>query len=347
MQETMKAIVKDKAAPGARLMEVPVPQVGPKDVLVEVKATSICGTDLHIFNWDQWAQSRIKPPMVFGHEFSGIVLEVGDMVTDIKVGDHVSAETHITCGRCYQCRIGMRHYCQNCKIIGVDVPGTFAEYAVIPDKVAWVNDKSIPFEIASIQEPMGNAIYATTDGSPITGETVAIFGCGPFGQMACAVAKQAGAFKVIAIEPNEYRAQAALKLGADSVINPDKEDLYSRIAELTDRAEVDVVLEMSGHPKAIRDGFKLLRNGGRITLFGIPSQPITLDLPQDIIFKSAHVIGITGRKIFETWFQVAAFLRSSKIDIRPVITHQFKLEEFEEAMALMKEGRSGKIVMHP
>ncbi|MBZ0273866.1 L-threonine 3-dehydrogenase [bacterium] len=341
----MKAIAKTGPEAGAAMIETDIPRVGPRDVLVKVRATSICGTDLHIYNWDDWAKARVPVPMVFGHEFTGEVVERGADVTEIAIGDRVSAETHIVCGVCYQCRIGAKHICENTSIIGVDRPGCYAEYISIPAKNAWKNSPDMPDEIASIQEPLGNSVFAVTEGSVVTGKVVAIFGMGPFGQMAIAVAKAYGAAHIIAVEPQPYRRDMATRMGADYVIDPSTENVVERVKALVGGPHVDIVVDMSGTQAAIRDGFAVLTNGGRFTFFGLPSKRIDLDLANDIIFKGANVIGISGRKIWQTWYTVKEMLETGRLAIRPVITHIIPFEKFEDGFALMRSGECGKVVM--
>jgi len=344
MPEKMKALAKLKPEPGATLITADVPAIGKRDILVKVRATSICGTDLHIYNWDDWSANRIKTPIIFGHEFTGEVVEVGSDVREIKVGQLVSAETHITCGLCYQCRIGARHHCENTIILGVDRQGCFAEYVAIPAKNAWVNSPRMSDEVASIQEPVGNSVFAVTEGSIVTGKVLAIFGMGPFGQIGIGVAKAFGAAHIIAVEPHAYRLDMARKMGADHLIDPSKENVVERIKEILGGAHVDIVVEMSGNQKAIRDGFAVLVNGGRFTMFGLPSGPIQINLADDIIFKGAKVVGISGRRIWRTWYTVKELLETGKLDVRPVITHTFPLEDFEKGFELMASGHCGKII---
>lgn len=342
---TMRAIVKHRSGPGAELRTVPVPQIGLRDILVKVMATSICGTDVHIYNWDQWSEERIKPPMVFGHEFAGEVVAIGNEVTDIKLGDYVSAETHVVCGTCYQCRTGFKHFCQDTAILGVHIPGAFAEYVAIPAKNAWKNDRSIPADVASVQEPLGNAIHTALAGELI-GNTVAVIGCGPIGVMSIGVAKAAGASTIFALDINPYRLDLAKKMGADVTLNSREVDVVEEIQRLTNGSGVDVILEMSGNPHAIRQGFEMLRCGGRYSMLGIPPV-MELDIANAIVFKGATVNGITGRKMFDTWYKTSALLSSGKLDLSPIITHRIALEDFEEGFELMKSGNCGKVVMYP
>ncbi|OEG00483.1 L-threonine 3-dehydrogenase [Vulcanibacillus modesticaldus] len=346
MEGKMKAIVKSQSGPGAELKEVDIPKIKPNEALVKVKATSICGTDVHIYTWDDWAASRIKPEMIFGHEFSGEVVEVGSEVTNVKVGDHVSAETHIICNECHQCQIGQYHVCQNTEILGVDRNGVFAEYVAIPATNLWKNDRDLPFEIASIQEPMGNAVHTLLSGE-VTGKNVVVIGAGPIGIMAAATAKAIGAKQVIITDINDYRLKLAEKMGATITINSSEVDPVKEVYDITDGNGADVVLEMSGHPVAIQQGFKMLTFGGRISMLGLPSKSVEIDITNDIVFKGATIHGITGRKIFETWQQVSGLLKSGAVDLNPIITHTLPLEEFEKGFELMISGKSGKVVLIP
>ena len=347
MKGEMKAIMKKKPGPGAELVAVPIPKIGPRDILVKVKATSICGTDLHIYEWNAWAQRRIKPPRVMGHEFGGEVVEAGKDVTFVSVGDHVSAETHIVCGKCFQCRTGQAHVCQNVKILGVDTDGCFAEYVAIPEENAWVNDKKLPPEIAAIQEPFGNAVH-TVFSEDVAGKTVAVFGLGPIGVCAVAICRAAGAAHVFAIgRKNDYRINLAKKMGADTIIKSNEQDTVKVIKEATGGSGVDVSLEMAGSQEAISQCFKVLKFGGRVSLLGLPPDKITLDWADDIVFKAARVYGIAGRKMYGTWYTTAGLLKSGRVNVEPIITHKFKLEEFEKGMQLMHEGKCGKVVLYP
>jgi threonine 3-dehydrogenase len=325
---------------------VPVPGLGPRDVLVKVKAASICGTDLHIVSWDKWAQGRIRPPLVFGHEFCGDVVEAGAAVTQTDVGAYVSVEGHIADGTCYQCRTGNAHICENVQIVGVDRPGCFAEYVAIPETNVYPMDPDLPREVAAIQDPFGNAVHTTLSGE-VAGLSVAIVGCGPIGCCAVAVAKAAGARQVFATDIRPYRLALATRMGADRVIDTTGEDAVAVIKAETGGNGADVVLEMSGHPDGIRQAFKMLRVGGRISLLGIPSQPVTLDLAEDIIFKGATVLGINGRRMWQTWYQGQALLRSKKVDLTPLITHTLPLAEIEKGMELLRAGEAAKIILYP
>jgi threonine 3-dehydrogenase len=344
MNGKMEAALKVEAAPGATIALVDIPQIGPRDVLVEVKAASICGTDVHIYEWDAWARSRVQVPRIFGHEFAGEVVEVGSEVTSLVPGDFVAAETHITCGECYQCRTGQGHICRNVKIIGVDRDGAFARYIAIPASVAWKTGKEIEHSVASIQEPFGNAVHAVYAGE-ITNQTVAVIGCGPIGLWAVGLCHLSGASAIFAIEPNNKRLDLARNMGATCTLNPREVDPVQAILDATEGLGVDVVLEMSGHPAAIRQGFRALRNGGRVSLLGLPSREVELDLANDIIFKGATVMGISGRCLFDTWYRTRSILTSGHLDIKQVITHIMPFEQIGQAMEIMKSGDCGKIVL--
>lgn len=342
----MKAIVKSHTGPGVERKNVPTPDVGDGQVLIRVTATSICGTDYHIYRWDAWAASRFKPPKIMGHEVTGEVVEVGKGVTTVAPGDRVAAESHIACGRCFQCRIGKQHVCENLAILGVDVDGSFAEYVVIPEQNAWKIGPSIPAEVASIFEPLGNAVHATlvTD---VSAASIAIFGCGPTGLSAVQVARASGASPVLAVEINPYRVELAKKAGATLALNPQQSDVVAEILQATGGRGVDVVLEMSGSPQAVRQSFRVIRNGGRVSLFGIPSEPVQLNIAEDIIFKETRVVGTIGREMFRTWYKMEALLRSGLLDPAAIITHRMPLEDFDKAMELMRSGSCGKIVLFP
>ncbi|QNF29606.1 MULTISPECIES: L-threonine 3-dehydrogenase [Metabacillus] len=346
MNGKMKAVVKHHRGYGAQIQTVEIPQINEDEVLIKVKATSICGTDVHIYKWDEWSESRVNPPYVFGHEFSGEVVEKGSKVKNVDYGDSVSAETHIVCGKCSQCLTGKAHICKYTKIIGVDTRGCFAEYVALPAANLWKNPKEMLYDVAAIQEPMGNAVHTVLSGDVI-GKTVAIIGCGPIGLMAVGVAKAAGAAQVIALDINNYRLNLAKQMGATSVINSKNEEPLQAVKQLTNGDGVDVVCEMSGHPIAMNQGFRMVTNGGRVSILSLPVRPVELDVTNDIVFKGITVKGITGRKMFETWQQVSALLHSGQVNVKPIITHHFSLEEFEKGFELMIEGNCGKVVLYP
>ena len=322
----------------------PQPGLGPNDVLVAVQATSICGTDLHIYSWDPVMRRRIHPPMVFGHEFCGVVEKVGSEVEAIQPGQFVSAEMHVACGHCLQCRIGQQHICQNLKIIGIDLDGCFAQYVRIPASNVLPIDPAIPPDYAAVLDPLGNAVHTVLAGE-VAGQTVAVVGCGPIGLMAIEVAKACGATAVFGIEIKPERIALARRVGADVVFNPKDVDVVAAVREATGRTGADVVLEMSGHPQAIDQGFTALRNGGTAALLGLPSAPVSIDLPNHVIFKGAKVLGINGRKMFQTWYQTESFLLSGHVNVDALVTHQLDLADFERGFAAMQSGAAIKVLL--
>jgi threonine 3-dehydrogenase len=342
----MKALRKTKAAKGLEIQKVPVPSIGALDVLVRVTATSICGTDLHIDGWDRWSRGRIKPPVTLGHEFCGIVESVGEDVSAVRPGDFVSAEMHLNCGHCHQCRLGEAHICQNLKIIGIDMDGAFAEFVKIPAMNIWKLDAAIPEHYAAILDPLGNAVHTVLAGA-IAGQTVLVTGCGPIGLMSIAVAKACGSSTVFATETNEHRRAMAEEMGADHVLNPACEDPVKKILDATGGTGVDVLLEMSGQPAAIQQGFKALRAGGRASLLGIPTENVPLDLVEDVIFKGATVQGIYGRRMYGTWVQMTALLKAGRVNLEPLFGERMVLDNFEAAFAKLHSGMAGKILMYP
>jgi len=343
---TMKALVKTRPAAGAELLETPVPELGLHDVLVEVHAASICGTDLHIYNWDAAMRNRIKPPLIFGHEFCGVVKQVGSEVSTIRPGEFVSAEMHVTCGHCLQCRIGQQHICQNLEIIGIDRDGCFAQYVKIPETNIWLLDPAIPAEYGAVLDPLGNAVHTVLAGE-IAGLTVAVLGCGPIGLFSLQLARACGASAVYAVEVKQPRIELARELGATAVFDPNKDDVVAAIRAATGGVGVDVVLEMSGHPQAIRQGFQVLRAGGRMSLLGLPDQPVELDLVNDVIFKGITVQGIYGRRMYDTWYRMQALLKAGALKLEPLISARLPLEDFEQAFALLNAGEACKVLLYP
>lgn len=344
--KTMKAIVKAASAPGIEIREVPVPVAGPGEILLKVKRAGVCGTDLHIWVWDRWSQGRVKPPVTLGHEFVGEVVELGAGVTSVKLGDLVSSESHVICHTCTACRNNLGHVCENTRILGVDRNGGFAEYVAIPAVNAWHIPPGIPIEVAAIMEPTGNAVHTAFAG-PLSGCNIGVTGCGPIGLFAIGIAKAAGATRVIASDVSPYRLDLARKMQADAVIDVSKEDFVERVRELTHGRGLDGVLEMSGKPEAMRDGLAALRNGGRLSLLGLPTEPFDLDWNRLLIFKGITLHGIVGRRMYETWDQLDQLLRSGRLDLRPSITHTMPMEKFDEAIALLREGKAGKVVLVP
>jgi threonine 3-dehydrogenase len=351
MAATMRALRKVTRGPGAELVEIPVPEPGEGEVLVRVHAASICGTDLHIYDWNEWAERRIgRVPMTFGHEVAGHIEAVGPEVHHVEPGAFVAAETHIACGRCSTCRTGRANICENLRILGVDTEGAFADFVVLPAGNAWVVGDGIDPDVASIMEPFGNGVHAafgTGGGEDIATNAVAVIGCGPIGLFAVGIARSLGAWKVIAIEPNGYRREMAVTMGADLSIDPSASDPVAEVMGATNGAGAEVVLEMSGNARAIDQGTRMLARGGRMSLLGLPDGPVTLDLNDQVIFKEARLQGITGREMFRTWQQTTTLLSTGRVDVRPIITHRFGLERFEEAFATTASGRSGKVILLP
>lgn len=343
MTQTMIGLVKAERKPGAILKEVPIPTYGSHDVLVRVKASSICGTDVHIYKWDDWAARTVVTPNVFGHEFAGIVTAVGSEVTNVKPGDYVSGEGHVVCGMCKACRTGNAHVCANTRSFGITIPGCFAEYAVVRDSNVIHNDPNLPPHLACLQDPLGNAVQAALSGD-IVGKSVAVIGVGPIGMMAIAVAKACGSGTVFAVDINPYRLEMAKAMGADVVINSAEEPMVESLMQHTGGEGVEVVLEMSGHPGAIRDALKAAAQAARVSLLGIPTQEVPFDLARDIIFKGLHIEGITGRRMFDTWYQIKGLLSRGRLNLEPLVTHHFRLDQYEEAFELMASGKCGKIV---
>src|SRR5712664_1812316 len=346
MAAAMKALRKMQAAKGLQMDTVAVPLIGPADALVRVKTASICGTDLHIYGWDRWSQGRIKPPVTLGHEFCGVVERIGAEVTAVGAGDFVSAEMHVNCGHCHQCRLGEAHICPNVRVIGIDQDGAFAEFVKIPATNIWKLDAAIPERYGAILDPLGNAVHTVLAGA-IAGQTALVTGCGPIGLMSIAVAKACGSSTVFATETNAHRREMAKQMGADVVINPAAEDAVKRILAETGGTGVGVLLEMSGVPSAIQQGFKALRAGGRASLLGIPTENVPLDLVNDVIFKGATVQGIYGRRMYGTWVQMTALLKAGRLNLEPRFGERTPMEKFENAFALLQGGLAGKILMYP
>src|SRR6266853_1987532 len=339
----MQAIVKAQRAPGLTVSTVPKPVAGPGEVLIRVRHAGVCGTDLHIADWDAWAQGRIKPPLVVGHEFAGEVAALGPGVTEFQVGQLVTAEGHIICGHCQACRTGNGHICKNTHIIGVDRDGAFAEFIAMPATNVMTLD-GIPTEIGAIMDPMGNAFHTVLT-ADIPGSTVFIVGCGPIGCFAVGIARAAGAAKVIASDVNPNRLALAKKMGAHVVINAAKDDVVRTVLAETGGEGVDVVCEMSGVPSALHQAFATIRMGGRVQLLGLPKGEVSVDFASEIIFKGITLYGVIGRKMYETWHQMRRYLTAGLFDPRPVITHAFPLTRIDEALAAIRSGDAGKIIL--
>lgn len=344
MAETMRAIVKTAPGRGAQLQEKPTPVPVDGEALIRVVSASICGTDHHIYEWNEWAQGRIGPriPQIMGHELCGIVEEVGPRVSHVSEGDFVSAETHIVCHECIPCSRGQYHVCLNTKILGVDIDGAFADYIVVPAGNLWKNPSDLDPRVASALEPLGNAVHTATI-EPLAGRQVLVTGAGPIGIFAVGVARATGASKIIVSEPNAYRLELAGRMGADHLIDPSEISLVEAVRDITGGG-VDAVLEMSGHPQAIRDAIFCVIPGGHIAQLGLPPGDVSIDL-NELIFKGIRFYGIVGRRIWETWETMSKLMSEEGLDITPVLTHTFDLESFEEGINLMDEGTCGKVVL--
>jgi len=343
----MMAVVKEFPEQGFSYIEKTIStDLKPNEVLIKVLTASFCGTDYHIYVWDKWSQGRLKLPLTVGHEFSGEIIKIGAKVTRVKIGDIVSAETHIICGECEFCLRGEGHICKNTKIIGVDTDGCFAKYVKIPEANCFVNDKKQNMLHLSVQEPLGNAVH-TMAHFPVLNKTVAIVGCGPIGLLGVDVAKAMGAKMVIAIETNDFRRNLASEIGADHTINPLTSDVISEVMRLTEGAGVDVIGEFSGNRTAIQQAFKYIKPGGGMSMLGLPSENIDLDFANDVIFKGINIYGVVGRRIYETWYQVKDLLASGKLHLEKIITHQFPLSAINEAAEVMGGKNCGKIILIP
>jgi threonine 3-dehydrogenase len=346
IMDTMKCVIKEQTGPGhLKLTTRPIPEPGPGDVLVKVLATAICGTDVHIQHWNEWAAKRVPAGTIIGHEFAGEVVEIGRDVKSVKKGEIVSAETHIVCNTCDLCHNGHRHVCYNTKTIGVSRDGCFAEYIAVPEENAFVCDPSIPIEVLSMMEPLGAAVHGVME-YPLAAKSVAIVGCGPIGAMAVAVAKKVGARSIIAVEPNAERAKMAQRLGADHLVDPVKQDPVAVIRALTDGGRgVDVVIDYSGNSGAVRTAFSYCKPEAKIVCVGIPSKPLEFDLGE-FVYRGLTLKGIAGRLMYQTWEQVRGLLASG-LDVSSVVTHVLPLEKFEEGLGLMERGECGKAILKP
>jgi threonine 3-dehydrogenase len=342
----MRALVKESAGPGIVLREVPTPACGPGEVLIQVHYAGVCGTDLHIWEWDSWASNRLKLPVTVGHEFAGEIIQLGPGAGAdglLRVGDLVTAEGHVVCGHCLQCRLGDAHLCRRTQIIGVDRDGAFADYVVMPASNVMKLD-GIPTEIGAIMDPLGNAVHTVLE-ADVPGSTVLVLGCGPIGCFAVGVARAAGASLVLASDFNPKRLDLARAMGAHVTLNPGTDDVLGRVRELTNGDGVDLVCEMSGHPSGHTQAFAAARLGGRVNLLGTPNRTTEVDFARDVIFKGLTLYGVTGRKMYQTWHQMQRFLRAGQLNPRPVITHRFPLERIADAIQVIKDGQAGKVIL--
>jgi threonine 3-dehydrogenase len=339
----MKALIKKLAQPGLWLEDVPEPKIGINDILIRVKRASVCGTDVHIYNWDDWAKQTIPVPMAIGHEFVGEIAEVGSNVSDFFPGQIVSGEGHVVCGHCRNCLAGRRHLCAHTSGVGVNRPGAFAEYIAVPMSNVWVHSPHVDLDVVSIFDPFGNAVH-TALSFPVLGEDVLITGAGPIGLMAAAVARHAGARFVVITDVNPYRLELACKMGVNRAVDVRSTSLAAVQQELGMKEGFDVGLEMSGNPAALRDMIANMSHGSKIAMLGIPSEPMSIDW-RTVIFSMLTIKGIYGREMYETWYKMTVMLQSG-LDIKPVITHRFPYTEYEQAFEVMRKGESGKVILN-
>jgi threonine 3-dehydrogenase len=342
----MKAIVKARPEPGGlEFRDAPIPEVGPNEVLLKNRAVAICGTDLHIYNWDAWSQSRVRIPTILGHEFAADVVKVGEAVKNVKVGDYVSAEGHLVCGFCDNCRTGNSHVCYDWKGLGYDMDGAFREYFPMPEMNIWKNDADTPPAFAAIQDPLGNAIHAVFR-TECVGKTVAVYGLGPVGLLAVATLKAIGTSEIFAIgRSNEYRLDLAKKLGAHHVIKTKDTDPVEFVKQHTGGVKADVAIEIAGTPQAIQAAIQSVKMGGDAVIMGIPTAEVSIDFAADVVFRAVSIHGVTGRRMWDSWVKMRGLLKSGSLDVEPVITHQFSFDEYEKGFELMKTGNCGKVVL--
>jgi threonine 3-dehydrogenase len=341
-RQWVKALRKLEKGPGLSIEDIAVPEIGPHDCLIEIDRAAICGTDLHIYEWDPWSAGRIKPPVTTGHEFMGRIVELGKEVTHLPKGMRVTAEGHIICGYCKYCRTGNGHVCENVKIIGVDREGAFTRYLSMPAANIWPIHEKIDDKYGSIFDPLGNAVHSVR-AQDIAGKNVLITGAGSIGLFSIPVAKAFGATKVIVVEPVELKRKLAYECGADLCIDPSSSDAKDQVLQESNGIGPEILIEMSGNQHALRFGLEVLQNGGEAALLGIPSRPVELDVNRLIIFKSITIRGINGRLMFKTWYDSEQFLLKHASEIDPILTHTFPITEFEQGFQLLKDGKAGKI----
>ncbi|MDI3547070.1 MAG: threonine 3-dehydrogenase [Halanaerobiales bacterium] len=342
----MKAAYKPNRNKGIEIREIPVPEISSNEILIKVKAGAVCGSDIHLYNWSDWCENvDAKNPMVIGHEFCGEVVAVGEQVSSIKKGDLIAAETHIPCGECRLCKTGKQHICQDMKIVGVHTDGAFAEYAKIPEVCAWKLPEGTPPEIGAVYEPFGIAVHGVLK-DKIAGFSTVIIGAGPIGLFAANVASVSGASQVFVVDLSEYRLNLASKMGDNIVtLNPTQDDVVKIIKEKTGGFGADVVIELSGSVSGTKTGLEVLRKGGRVSLIGLHSQEVPLDLVNNVIYKEATIYGITGREMFDSWYLADSLIQSGKLNIRDILTHEFSLDETEKAILTAKGGKAGKVII--
>jgi threonine 3-dehydrogenase len=344
--DSMRAVVKAEEGPGSRFEQVAIPGLSPLDVLVKVEAASICGTDVRIHDWDRWAQTHIDPPLVYGHEFCGEVVEAGSAVSRVQVGDFVAVEGHLACETCPTCHSGLAHLCERGQMIGVDRPGGFAEFAALPETCVYPLDRSLPREVAALHDPFGLAVHAVLAGE-VVGLDVAVVGCGPVGCCAVAVARAAGARRVLAADIRSSRLEIARKMGADQVVDASATDPSEWVRGATGGRGASVVIEATGHRNGLREALQMLARGGRAALLGGPEDAVPVDLMADVVTKGAIVQGINGRRLWKTWEQAQALLSSGRVDLKPLISHTLPLSRFEEGMDLMRRHEAHKVILLP
>ena len=341
----MKALIKDTPARGGTFTDRLTPKIGKDDLLVKVRAAAICGTDIHIYQWNEYASSRIRLPLLFGHEYSAEVVDVGKNVTNFRIGDRVAAETHVPCGHCYQCTTGLQHVCKDMKILGVHMDGAFSEFAVLPAVCAWKLDPAISYEIGATMEPFGIGVHAISKTKP-AGKKVIVFGCGPIGIYAQMVAKFSGAEYVIGVDVSKERLDLAKRMGTDIVLDAKTVNVVDEVDKITKGFGIDIVVELTGNKAVVNDATKTLRRGGDVVLVGLYSGSVEWDLVNNVIYKEANVYGVTGRIMWDSWWTAQGILLSGKIDTSPVITHYFELKEFDKALQLAESASTGKIVFN-
>jgi len=343
----VKAIVKEKPEVGGlELWDLPIPKPGPNEALIKMKVLAICGTDLHIYNWDPWSQHRVRPPRIIGHEFAGEIVEVGEEVRKFKVGDYVTGEGHLSCGFCRMCRTGQAHICEDWRGLGYDCDGAFAEYLALPETNLWRNHPDLAPEVAAIQDPLGNAVHSVF-AADCVGRRVVVFGCGPVGLLAVAVLKAIGAARIIALDrAHPFRLDLARQVGADEVLDTAQiDDVPAVLREIAGGRGPDVTIEIAGTKSAVQAAVSAVRPGGDVVLLGIPNVRVDFDVAEEIVFKAINIHGITGRRVYKTWYRMAGLLQSGNLKVEPIITHRLPFDEFQKGFDIMREGRCGKVVL--
>jgi len=343
----VKALVKADKAVGAKLMDMDVPKIGPKDVLVRVRAAAICGSDFRFFRSAPTLMARIRLPHIFGHEASGDVIETGELVTSFRTGDRVAIETHIPCGKCYQCQTGSENICSSVAIFGADTQGAFAEYVRVPENCCWKLSEAYSYDVGAIMEPLGVAVHGVTVGD-VSGKRVAVFGCGPIGLFTIGAARALGTTRLFALEIAPKRLAMAGQLAPEAIlINPEEQDAVTTITKATDGLGVDVAIEVSGNPRALNQALKVLRPGGRVSIVGAQTEPVELDVYNDVFHKEATLVGVWGRERWQTWWVVQRLLDMGKFNPEAVITHRLPLDDYAQGFELAMKGEAGKVIFYP